>query len=155
MPDYAQLLSQTSPPVHQKQKQDTSVYGYEKREPYESELQYFKQNPNVGGMAAEDKRIILNPYSKLNEQQKSTVARNEAIRLFMKEKKYNYNFEVTPEQMELFRNTPYGNPQNINELKETILSRIITQDPSVGVPTEEQRRWAERVFLELSTERAK
>ena len=138
-----------------KKKKSNDIYGYEIREPYDSELQYFKQNPNIGGMATEDNRVILNPFSRLNEQQKNTVALNEAIRLFLKEKKYNYDFDVTSEQIDIFRNTPYGNPENINSLKETILGRIITQDPSIGVPTEEQRRWADRIFLELKKNKTK
>ena len=46
------------------------VYGIGVRpDLYEGEDKYFKENPHVAGMAAEDDRIIMNPYSKLTERE--------------------------------------------------------------------------------------
>lgn len=73
------------------------LYQYgEYRQPYQSELDYFKNNTNVGGMATEDNKIILNPYSNLSNEQKRQVALNEGVRLFLR-KNPNYigNFGLT------------------------------------------------------------
>jgi hypothetical protein len=39
--------------------------GIQMRKPYAGELDYFKNNPSVAGMATEDNKVILNPYSRL------------------------------------------------------------------------------------------
>ncbi len=117
-----------------------NYYGYNVREPYKGELDYFNKNPNVSGMATEDKSIILNPFSKLNSQQQESVARNEAIRLWLKDKQINPDFAITPEQQKLFKGTSYEKDEMA--LKHTILGRMLTNDPSVGSPTQEQLQWA-------------
>ena len=52
------------------------------REPYPSELEYFKSNPHVGGMATEDNRVITNPFSGLNDVQNKAIILNESSRLY-------------------------------------------------------------------------
>jgi hypothetical protein len=105
-----------------------SVYGYEIRKPFSGEDAFFKSRPEVGGMAAEDGKIVLNPYSPLKDQEKAQVAKNEAIRLWMKDNKPKIQFDVNDKQMQSFAGTEYGsNPQ---ALKETIVARILTGDPS-------------------------
>ncbi len=116
------------------------IYGYEIREPYLSELSFFKGRPEVAGMATEDNKIILNPYSSLNDREKQAVLKIEAARLWMKENKIGLDFELTPEQIGKFKNTEYG--QNPTALKESIISRIIVGDPSVGTTTSQQKYWA-------------
>ena len=106
------------------------------RTPYESELNYFKTNPNISGMATEDKRIIINPFSKLDEYQQETVARNEAVRLWMKDRNIMPDFQLTDKQKEMFKGTPYERDEV--SLKHSIISRIITGDPSFGDATPEQ-----------------
>ena len=123
----------------------TTVFGYPLRKPYQSELNFFKSNPTVTGMAAEDNSIILNPYSGLNEKQKMSVATNEAIRLFLKNKSPSLSFKITEDQKKKFAGTEYGKPENINKLRETILARIIAEDPSAGDYTDEQKAEAERI----------
>ena len=103
------------------------------REPYESETDYFKSNPNVAGMAAEDDAIVLNPFSKLDHNQKAAVMRNEASRIFMRRMKNRPAFNITDEQRKMFNN--YGNEQDI---RETIAGRIFSGDNSSGIPTQEQ-----------------
>ena len=120
----------------------TKIYGYEVRSPYQSELLYFHNNPHVGGMAAEDGKIILNPISTLKPDEQMAVARNEAARLYMRENKLTPNFDITPEQKASFANTEYGSAQNEPHLKSTIVARILTGDPSVGAATQQQKEYA-------------
>jgi hypothetical protein len=130
---------------------DYETFGYEVRKPFSSELKYFKKNTNVSGMAAADRRIILNPYSNLKPEQQGAVAKNEAIRLFMREKKYKYDFDATPEQLGSFKGTEYEKPENVQSLKDTIISRIITGDPSAGKFTPQQKKWADTVLGEIKS----
>jgi hypothetical protein len=118
------------------------IYGYEIRRPYQSELLYFHSNPHVGGMAAEDGKIILNPVSMLKPEEKMAVARNEAARLYMRENKIVPNFDLTAEQKASFANTEYGSAANEPYLKSTIASRILTGDPSAGAVTQQQKDYA-------------
>jgi hypothetical protein len=125
-----------------------SVYGYAVRRPYKSEDTYFALNPNVTGMAAEDGRIVLNPYSGLKYDQQLGVAKNEAIRLFMRENQIDPQFKVTPEQMKSFQGTAYGT--NEPALRQTLVARILTGDSSAGNATEEQRKAAQSIMQQLS-----
>lgn len=118
------------------------------REPYKTELEYFKSNPNVAGMMTEDEKVILNPFSPLSEQEKNSVYQNEAIRLHLKKNKYQPEFELTKEQRKFFKGTPYE--KNEIAAKHSILSRILTGDPSVGNATEEQKQAAQLVSKQLN-----
>jgi hypothetical protein len=111
------------------------------REPYKTELDYFKSNPHVAGMAAEDDYIILNPFSKLSEEQKQSVIKNEAARIFMRNSRNRPNFFLTPEQTKIFNG--YGSPQDI---RETIAARIFSNDPSYGQATKEQLDYVKKYF---------
>ena len=124
-----------------------SIYGYQIRKPFAGEDKFFKSRPEVGGMAAEDGKIVLNPYSSLKEQEKMQVAKNEAIRLWMRDNKPKIPFEVTKEQAKAFAGTEYGsNPQ---ALKETIVARILTGDPS-AMATPEQKSFANKLMGEIT-----
>ena len=115
------------------------IYGYEIRDPNKTELQYFNSNPHVSGMAAEDNRIILNPYSKLSPKESKAVGINEAVRLYLRQNKVNPDFELTPEQKKTFTN--YS--KDPIDIQHTIIGRIISGDPSVGKTTKEQAIWAD------------
>ena len=119
------------------------LYQYgEYRQPYQSELDYFKNNTNVGGMATEDNKIILNPYSSLNDREKHQVGLNEGVRLFLRENpNYIGNFGLTNQQKQSLGN--YSN--NIDDIRSTILARILTNDPSAGKATIRQKFNANRV----------
>lgn len=120
--------------------------GYGVRQPSKSEMDYFNANPNVAGMATEDNNIIFNPNSKLTEEQQQAVGTKEAIRLFLRNSwDQPMDFAVTPEQLRQFAGTDYAKPENQQELRSTIISRILTGDPSAGNVTEEQMRYAESV----------
>ena len=126
-----------------------SVYGYAVRNPYKSEDVWFALNPKVTGMAAEDGRIVLNPYSGISDEQKAAVAKNEAIRLFMRENNVDPQFKVTPEQMKSFAGTEYGKKGNEGFMRQTLVSRILTGDPSAGNVTEEQRKAAQSIMQQI------
>ena len=119
------------------------IYGYEIRSPYESENVYFKKNPHVAGMAAEDNKIILNPFSKLRPEQQGAVLKNEAVRLFLREKKVVPDFDITTEQRQSFIGTPYEKDEMM--LKHTLLGRILSGDTSAGIPTQQQIEWANMI----------
>ena len=124
-----------------------SIYGYQIRKPFAGEDKFFKNRPEVGGMATEDGKIVLNPYSSLKEQEKMQVAKNEAIRLWMRDNKPKLPFEVTKEQAKAFSGTEYGsNPQ---ALKETIVARVLTGDPS-AMATPEQQSFASKLMDKIT-----
>jgi hypothetical protein len=103
-------------------------------------------------MATEDNAIILNPFSKLSDQEKQSVAKNEAIRLWLKKNNVQPQFNLTPEQFKFFRNTEYGQSKDATPLKQTIIARILTGDPSVGNVTPMQKQWADWVMSRISKE---
>ena len=114
-----------------------NYFGYSVRTPYKSEMEYFKKNPHVGGMAAEDGRIILNPHSGLNMKQLRQVAINEAARLWMRDNKYVPKFGVSNKQRSFFSGSPYEG--NDDAIRQTILGRILSGDSSAGDVTDQQR----------------
>lgn len=124
-------------------------YGYEVRSPYEGEVAYFRGAPHVAGMATEDGKIILNPFSPLSQAQRDAVARNEASRLYMRDVKYQPKFQATEEQKKFFANTEYGKPEHELDMKHTILARILSGDESV-IPTQQQQVEADNILRELS-----
>jgi hypothetical protein len=107
------------------------------RDLYPGEDKYFKDNPNVGGMAADDQYVILNPYSKLSPQEKSAVHVNEASRLYMNKNGVPDVSLTRQQEQNLAGLGEYANadPQY---RKATILARILSGDKSGGIPTMEQ-----------------
>jgi hypothetical protein len=125
-----------------------SVYGYAVRRPYKSEDAFFLLNPDTTGMASEDGRIVLNPYSGLKYEQQLTVAKNEAIRLFMRENQIDPQFKVTPKQMKAFQGSAYGTDEPA--FRQTLVARILTNDSSAEDVTDEQRKVAQSIMQQLS-----
>ena len=121
------------------------------RNPQEDELDYFKKNPTVTGMATDDNRIILNPFSKLTDREKELVALNEAARIKMRtDAKLAPNFELTPEQSEFLNSNTYKQASDADR-KATIAARILTGDPSAGTPTEEQTQFVDKLRQSFSS----
>ena len=112
------------------------------RNPFPSEMEFFAENPHVGGMATEDERVIINPYSKLTPEEKNLVMQNELARVIMKRTTVP-EFEITPEQQQTFaqinQGKSYGSPEDI---RATILGRIVSGDPTAGNVTAEQQKYA-------------
>lgn len=117
------------------------------RDPYKGELDFFKKRPEVAGMATEDNKIILNPFSKNKPAEQQAVAKNEALRLFMKLQKVSPEFELTKEQQDFFKGTEYGS--NPEAAKQTILARILSGDPSAKQATPEQLKAAEALKSQI------
>jgi hypothetical protein len=111
--------------------------GIAMREPFEGELAYFKQNPNVSGMATDDNKVILNPFSGLKDSEYQSVAINESSRILMRKPQYRPNFDLTDEQVRFLDSTTYRNASE-DDRKATIAARLLSGDPSGGVPTSEQ-----------------
>ena len=115
--------------------------GVPMRQPYASEDDFFKRNPNVSGMATKDNAVILNPYSTLDERQKRAVAINEAARVVMrKEAHLRPDFDLTPEQVKAFAS--YGSS---DDQKATVAARIFSGDDSALDVTPEQRAFVDRL----------
>lgn len=113
------------------------------RQPSDSEHEYFNRNPHVGGYADfESGTIVLNPYSKLSQDEKNAVAMNEYARLTMRNSSLQPQFDLTPRQTEAFKDYGNGNPL---AQRENIIGRIISNDPSALDITDEQKEFAQKV----------
>jgi len=113
------------------------------RDPEQGELDFFKKKPNVAGMATDDNKIILNPYSKNTPAEQQAVAQNEALRLFMNKTNFTSDFDLTDEQKEFFKGSAYA--KNPDAARQTILARILTGDPSAKNATPEQIKAAQEL----------
>jgi hypothetical protein len=130
MTDYAamtRLLMQMQPPP-------------QTRPPYSGEANYFAANPNVAGMATEDKKVILNPHSQLTPEQQGAVAKNEGFRLQLNQ---------TP----AFKAPQYGQgllgghyERDPAAARQTIAARVASGDKSARA-TPEQQSWVYRFLL--------
>ena len=119
------------------------MLGYKRREQlFPGEDTYFKTNPHVAGMAAETGDVILNPYSPPGVNH-DAVARNEALRLYMRDNSITPDFQVTPQQRQQFIGTAYGNDDAA--LKQTLAARIYSGDPSANA-TDEQRAYTDALL---------
>lgn len=104
------------------------------RSPYEGEVNYFKENPNVAGMATEDEKVIINPFRQFQAGERESVIQNEIARVLMRSGMIaRPMFEITPEQKAKF--ATYGTEQDV---KETIAARLLSGDPSAGNSTAAQ-----------------
>lgn len=122
---------------------------YPLRRPYPSEEQFFAGRPEVAGYAAEDRAVVLNPYSGLGPDAKRSVWTNEAARHHMAQGGLRslFDFPLTDSQRQFFKPTEYGmNPQ---AARHTVVARIIAGDPSAGPYTPEQQAAAESVLAGL------
>ena len=119
------------------------VYGIGLRpDLYPGEDEYFKKNPNVTGMAAEDNRIIMNPYSTLTDAEKQAVMMNEAARVHMRVGNFDApRFALTPEQEKAFS----GYSANPEDRLSTVAARLLSNDPSALAPTPEQTEYVQRL----------
>ena len=143
MPSLAEMLGGKQPKASSKSSLADSLM----RKPYQSELDYFRANPNVGGMATEDSRVILNPYSNLSPDEQAAVAENEAARVYMKSNTENApTFELTPEQSEYLGTTTYVDADE-SDRRATIAARILSGDPSAGTATPEQSEYVNRLRM--------
>jgi hypothetical protein len=122
---------------------DNLVKMYGMRTPYKSELDFFKGRPEVAGMATEDNKIILNPFSSLSPQEKMAVAKNEALRIYMRLNDVSPTFDLTKAQKSMFMGTEYE--KDPLSAKQTILARILSGDPSAKDATLDQTLEAQKL----------
>ena len=105
----------------------------EQREAWPTEVEFFRNRLEVAGIAAEDGRVVLNPFSHLTDDQKAAVALNEAARVFMLREDIMPVYKITSEQTMAF--STYG---SLETVQQTIAARLLSGDPSALAPTEEQ-----------------
>ena len=119
------------------------VYGIGVRQDlFPGENDYFRKNPHVTGMAAEDNRIIMNPYSTLTDAEKQAVMMNEAARVHMRVGNFDApRFVLTPEQEKAFS----GYSANPEDRLSTVAARLLSNDPSALTPTPEQTEYVQRL----------
>lgn len=115
--------------------------GFSVRSPSASERTWFRQNENVTGFASEDRKIVLNPFCRLDSAERNSVCLNEAYRLLMNELNIVPNIRLTAAQKKAFKGTAYENSEAA--LKQTIVARIASGDPSAGKATAEQKGYVE------------
>jgi hypothetical protein len=115
------------------------------RNPEDSELEYFKANPTVSGMAADDDKIILNPYSKLSKKEQDAVALNEYGRIVMRTNpQFAPNFILSDEQTKFLGSNTYKDAPEQDRLA-TIAARLLSGDPSAGTPTIDQLKFVNKL----------
>ena len=119
-----------------------SVLGKRVRPAYGSEKQFFMGNPGVGGYAAEDGQVVLNPYSQLSQPEQGAVAQNEAIRLWLRNMASPPEMTLTQGQQQYLG----GYSPNNRDVQDTLIARILTGDPSAGDVTPDQRNAATGVM---------
>ena len=125
------------------------IAGVPIREPFKGELDYFRKNPSVAGMATEDNKVIINPFTQLSEQQKRSVAINEAARVWMRtQKEYAPDFSLTKQQEQFLDTTTYRNAPKADRLA-TIAARLLSNDTSAGVPTADQSLFVARLRMAM------
>ena len=112
------------------------------------EDEYFKKNPHVAGMAADDDKIIVNPYSKLSSKEKDLLMMNEAARVHMRRNFDAPKFDVTEDQLnypltDKIKMRDYS--ANMDDIRQTIAARILSGDPSAGVTTPSQQEYVQQL----------
>ena len=103
---------------------------------YDSEDAYFKENPHVGGMATEDNKVVITPYSKLTDKEKDAVRLNEASRIFLRTAGVP-KFKLGEDQEKFLNSNEYAKASD-DDRRATILARHLSGDPSAGKMTPEQ-----------------
>jgi hypothetical protein len=122
--------------------------GISMRAPYPGELEFFKKRPDVPGMAAEDNKVIMNPFSPMKPEEFQAVANNEAARILMRKPENAPDFDLTPAQ-EAFLDTTDYRRATPEQRKATIAARILSGDPSAGVPTALQNAFVMKLKMKL------
>lgn len=121
------------------------------RKPTAEENKFFAANPKTAGMAdPTTDSIVMNPNNRLSSDELASVLWNEAGRLLMAKGGLTPSFDITPEQRKAFA----GYSDDDQMIRETIASRVMTGDPSVQSPTEEQHAFAQKLMQAVWAEYA-
>ncbi len=124
-----------------------AMYGVDERKPFESETKYFQANPHVAGMAAEDDRVVINPFSRLSPQELNSVRMNEAARIHMRRGQAP-TFDLTPQQAQFLDTTTYKGAKDADR-KGTIAARLLSGDPSAGTATQQQSEYVKALRKQM------
>lgn len=147
--DFSKFAVDPAKAEAQPEEKKTLPFGMEQRSKLlPGEDKYFKANPGMAAMAAEDGKVILNPYSKAKPQEQEAAVRNETARLFMRNTEIKPSFELTKEQRAQFAGTPYANDEQA--MRETIAARIFSNDPSAKTATPEQKDFVAKNLAPVS-----
>jgi hypothetical protein len=113
-------------------------FGYKIRDKlFPGEDEYFKANPKTTGMAAfETGDIILNPYAGADVN-RDAVAKNEALRLLMRNVGYAPTFDVSRDQSAWFSHNAPNYLEDPAALRETILARLYSGDNQFQFTTQQ------------------
>ena len=121
----------------------------------DGEDRWLRQNPRVAGYATGNdpespaSGIVMNPYAPLPERAKVHVAANEAVRNHLFDNGRVYNFPIAPHQHAWFQENAPGYAQQPQMARHTIVARILSDDPSAGPYTPEQKAAADGVLWGL------
>jgi hypothetical protein len=118
---------------------------------FPGEIKFFNENPDVAGMAADDDKVIFNPDSGLSQSELSALYKNETTRIFLRQGRFHMpEFDLTEKQKAFLGGGSYADASASNR-KATIAARILSGDPSAGVPTPEQRTYVEELKEAIAT----
>ena len=123
-----------------------------RRDPSASEASFFKKNPEVSGFASEDGMIVLNPHRKFTDEEEMSLLVNKASRLAIRRAPRSLAFPITQQQQGMFNDfAARGVPgeRSGQDIRETILARLVAGDPSAGIPNKPQVTEANRFRTEL------
>ena len=152
--EYGQPNSVAFPPL-----KPTKHTPFPMREPYPTETAFFAVNPDVAGMATEDKHIIFNPSwaEKATPLQKQGLYYLEASRLHMKNDNSWMNVKFTPEQENYFKSMGDEYYSKLGDsTKQTLISRIIAGDEIPDAPyTPEQEKIADKIWSNMTSPKDK
>ena len=127
------------------------------RDPYPSEVEWFRSNPTVGGYAAPDNKVVVNPFTTLSPEEIQGLIENESARIFMRQ---NYaarpttqSFPLTEQQQQLPypESAPPQEPQHA--LRSTVAARMLAGDPSAGTNTQAQEKFLEELRARMLSRR--
>jgi hypothetical protein len=124
-------------PIDYPKQYSDPMLGYQQRQPTDSENTFFAQNNSVGGYAAPDDSVVLNPNSTLSQAEKESVANNEALRLHMRKENYSPQVPVSPQQAQFYNGTAYANDPTA--MRQTIIARTLAGDPTAYATPEQDR----------------
>jgi len=99
-------------------------------------------------MAAEDNKVILNPYSDLTEKERQSVVVNETARILMRQDDFRPDFDLTEEQKKFLNSTNYKDASPEDKAA-TIAGRILSGDPTAGSPTKQQLDFVNKLYQQL------
>ena len=127
------------------------------RAPSRSELEWFRLSPDVGGYAASDGHVVVNPFNRLTPSENEALIRNESARIFMRDnpsaQPTAQSFGLTPSQASY----PYAaSPPPMEPstaLRRSMAARVLTGDPSAGQPTAQQGRFSEELLARMMAAR--